>query len=141
LLLNINRDITIFAERGGKAMVNTNVIIAKAKALKEAQERVAELETELKMLVMDEGGKSDQHSGRVSDFDDEAPLTDKIVALLEGSSKRAFYFKEIFRRVNGNEASVRSTIAKLIKDGKIKRLAWGKYQAIQKDERPKADEL
>jgi hypothetical protein len=66
-------------------------------------------------------------------------LTEKIVSLLERNPDRIFYFKEIFKTLGGgNEASVRSTIAKLINDKRIRRLDWGKYQALQKEERLKA---
>jgi hypothetical protein len=121
--------------------VNPDVIIAKANELKEAREHVAELEAELKMLVMD-GENSASHSsmGRLSDMlGGVVPLTEKIVSLLERNPDRIFYFKEIFKTLGGgNEASVRSTIAKLINDKRIRRLDWGKYQALQKEERPKA---
>ena len=119
--------------------VNPDVVIAKATELKEARERVAELEAELQALVMD-GEASQRYSslGRLSDLFNAAPMTDKIVALLEGSD-RIFYFNEIYKTVGGgNEASVRSTIAKLINDKRIQRLGWGKYKARPKEERLKA---
>jgi len=114
--------------------MNPDVVIAKANELKEAREHVAELEAELKALVMD-GEDSDRYSQvvQLSELMNPAPMNDKIVALLERNSDRVFYFKEIYKTIGGNEASVRSTIAKLINENKIQRLGWGKYQALQKE--------
>jgi hypothetical protein len=121
--------------------VDPNLVIAKANELKEAQERVAVLEAELKLLIIDgvNSKQKDSPLGDIfSDFQDAVTLTDKIVELLERNSGRPFHFKEIFRTVgDGNEASVRTTIAKLINDGRIRRLEWGKYQALTKEEKPK----
>jgi hypothetical protein len=118
----------------GNMPMNPDVVIAKANELKEAREHVAELEAELKALVMD-GEDSDRYSQvvQLSELMNPAPMNDKIVALLERNSDRVFYFKEIYKTIGGNEASVRSTIAKLINENKIQRLGWGKYQALQKE--------
>jgi len=120
--------------------LNPDIIISKANELKEARERVSILEAELKALIADGEGRAPSYLWNQSDLNDAAPLTDKIVSLLEGSPGRVFYFKEIFKTVGGkdNEASVRSTIAKLINDKRIARSEWGQYRAVSKEERPKA---
>jgi hypothetical protein len=119
--------------------VNPDVVIAKAHELKEAREHVQELEAELRMLVTGEEGYGNYTAiGQLEALRNAASMVDKIVSLLEHSPIRIFHFKEIYKTVGGNEASVRSTIAKLINDKKIQRVTWGAYQALQKEERPKA---
>jgi len=115
--------------------LNLDLMTAKIEELKKAQDRVRALETELKALIAGE-----DEPQKLPDLWEAASLVTRIASLLEGNSHRSFHFKEIYNTVgNGsNEASVRSTIAKLINDKKIQRVTWGEYKALQKEERPKA---
>jgi hypothetical protein len=110
-------------------------IIRVANELKEAQEHVAQLEAKLKALV---GGRIESiHS--LGSFVVARSLPDKITELLKANPDKIFRFSDILKEVGGNPEYLRSTIARMIDDERIKRSGWGKYSAgVENKERPKA---
>lgn len=107
--------------------VDTDIIIRLANELKEARNRVAHLEAELTNAVA--GGTVSLASlGAVGLTD--LSVAEKVTQLLNASPGKTFAFDDIFGAIGGNEAYMRSLIARLIKEGRIESRGWGRYGAV-----------
>jgi hypothetical protein len=103
-------------------------VIKVTNELKEARERVRQLEDKLRNIVADRG------MGTLADMAGRHPSTpEKLISLLNTDPNKTFDFAGIFEEIGGNEAYIRSLIARLTKDKKIESRGWGKYGATRGD--------
>ncbi|MGA9998662.1 MAG: hypothetical protein WBQ04_00955 [Candidatus Acidiferrales bacterium] len=102
--------------------VDTERIIRVAAELKDAQDRVKQLEAELQNLV----------HGSVPLFNllADSSTPERIIALLQTNPSKDFSFPEIYREIGGNQAYIRSLLARLMKEQRIQTRGWGKYGVL-----------
>jgi len=112
---------------------DTESIIRVASQLKEAQGRVAALEAQLKTLLAQ---STQPRALNLKDWvmasaSSHADLTlpERIITLLKNYPDTAFSFADVHKAVNGNESTLRATLARLIKEKRIASGGWGKYIA------------
>jgi hypothetical protein len=93
--------------------------------LLDAKLRVQTIEAQINALVT--GGKVPLSSLGGG----ERSTPDKVTALLNADPDKTFSFGDIFGAISGNEAYMRSLVARMIKEKKIESRGWGKYGAIR----------
>lgn len=102
-------------------------VIKVTNELKEARERVRQLEDKLRNIVADRGVVP------LSSLAGHPSTPEKLVNLLNADPDKTFDFAGIFEEIGGNEAYIRSLIARLTKEKKIESRGWGKYGAVRGD--------
>jgi hypothetical protein len=111
--------------------VDPDLIIKVANELKEAQERVKRLEAQLQSIMSGSVPLAVLMGG--------TSTPERVINLLAENPAMTFSFTDIFRVIGGNEASLRSLVARMMKEGRIESRGWGKYGAVsEQKERPKA---
>jgi hypothetical protein len=103
-------------------------VIKVTNELKEARERVAQLENKLRNIVADRGAMVP-----LSSLAGNASTPEKLVNLLNANPDRTFDFSDIFKELGGTEAYMRSVIARMVKEKRIESRGWGKYGAKKED--------
>ena len=120
--------------------LNPDSIIKAASELKEAQEHVKVLEGRLRAMLNEHPGVL-IYSGMppLKSVLVAGPATDRVISLLMQNPDKTFGFDDIYTEIKGNAPSLRSLLAKLVKDGRIASRGWGKYGALaEQKEKPKA---
>jgi hypothetical protein len=97
--------------------------------LLDAKLRVQEIEAQINALVT--GGKVPLSN--LAHPQGRRSTPDKVTALLNAEPDKTFSFSEIFGAIGGNEAYMRSLVARMIKEKKIESRGWGRYGAIRED--------
>jgi len=111
-----------------------DTIIAVAKELKEAKERVKFLEDKLRSM-----GVGQEPRLVAPAPSQELSMPERIINLLGMNLNMVFSFEDVYRNINAdNEPYIRSLLSRMVKEGKIESRGWGKYGAVSEKEKPKA---